>query len=781
MLGHPRGRREEIGLGRARPNPEERAGLDPLGGQRRRARWREGFPGGARGGRAQRLQGDGGRGRGAPVPAGWGPYGPPSCPHPTWRPGSLSPRLAPLPVRAVPHFRRIRRRWPGAMRGAGGTRDPAGSGLGASRFWADPFVCPWGCVLCPNGWSVAPFCPRHCLPGAAEAERSGPQVRGELGAAGTGAGSPAGGSAASPGPVPPLQFPVPPQTTYHIVNRGASREASGTREDFGHGPGFWYSPSRLEESSEEEEEHEEEEEWIGFSQHWDLSSENSDAPYNFCGFKKSFLCQEPLPTHPLPSALEVKMHRLPAPWGHQLTAEEAEKNAQELVAEEERMKRKAEKKKLKKKKQKDRKKREKLGQELKSKQEDESNTSSLNSAVGAGHPQNSNAEKGEGWLGPSPSPCLGDSTASSGEEGRGQEAKAGEMEDELDLSCTFVFKARQKAGVKLPAPGKEKPARTDNTESGKKAPRKAPEPEPVPLDMNVVEQSLILAGRGNEAAQKGHYAEAVQAFTEAMKLNPREHRLFGNRSYCYEKLQRYEEALRDAQVSLGLQPRWPKGFFRKGKALRGLKRYAEAASTFEELLRLDGANAEAAAQLEACRALLRSSPCGQSSSGGVPVSPSLLEAGEPPLSPSGEWASGSCQDTDTSGFVTVVSSRSQARGQGQATSSSQQTLPPTHPARDCYPLWVGNITPRISKKVLHSSFSPFGEIRFIRMLPERRCAFINYTRKVAAEAAYVAMQDAEVEGSRLVLQLKHPSHATPSPRWHSEPRGEVGALPRGLL
>ncbi|XP_074443141.1 tetratricopeptide repeat protein 31 isoform X5 [Larus michahellis] len=589
------------------------------------------------------------------------------------------------------------------MRGAGGTRDPAGPGLGASRLWADPFVCPWGCVLYPNGWSVAPFCPRHCLPGAAEAESSGRQL-----------------------PVPPLQLPVPPQTAFRIVNRGASREASGTGDDFGHGPGFWYSPSRLEESSEEEEQYEEEEEWIGFSQHWDASSENSDAPYNFCGFKKSFLCQEPLPAHPLPSALEVKMRRLPAPWRHQLTAEEAEKNAQELVAEEERMKRKAEKKKLKKKKQKDRKKQEKLEQELKSKQEDES--------------------------------------------------------DELDLSCTFVFKARQKAGVKVPAPGKEKPARTDNTEPGKRVPGKAPEPEPVPLDTNVVQQSLILAGRGNEAAQKGHYAEAVQAFTEAVKLNPREHRLFGNRSYCYEKLQRYKEALRDAQVSLGLQPGWPKGFFRKGKALQGLKRYAEAASTFEELLRLDGANAEAAAQLEACRALLRqSSPRSQSSSGGVPVSPSLLEAGEPPLSPSGEWASGSCQDTDTSGFVTVVSSRSQAKGQGQAPSSSQQTLPRTHPARDCYPLWVGNITPRISKKVLQSSFSPFGEIRFIRMLPERRCAFINYTRKVAAEAAYVAMQDAEVEGSRLVLQLKHPSHATPSPRWHSEPRGEVGALPRGLL
>ncbi|XP_052636919.1 tetratricopeptide repeat protein 31 isoform X3 [Harpia harpyja] len=527
-------------------------------------------------------------------------------------------------------------------------------------------------------------------------------------------------------------------------------------------------------------------------------------PYNFCGFKSPLLYEGALPTHPPPSALQVKMHRLPAPWRHQLTAEEAERNARELVAEEERMKRKAEKKKLKKKKQKDRKKREKLGQELKSKKEAELSTSSLSSAAGAEHPQNSNAEEQEGWPDPSRSPCLGGSAASSGEERGGQEAKAEEMEDELDLSCTFVFKARQKAGVRLPAPGKEKPAKTDNAEPGRRAPGKepkaslpclptpqepkaslpclpapqAPEPETVPLDTNVVEQSLIIAGRGNEAAQKGRYAEAVQAFTEAVKLNPREHRLFGNRSYCYEKLQRYEEALRDAQVSLGLQPGWPKGFFRKGKALRGLKRYAEAVSTFEELLRLDGANADAAAQLEACRALLRqNSSRGRRSPGGIPLSPSLLEAGEPPLPPSGEWASGSCWDTG--GFVTVGSSRSQARGQSRAVASSQQTLPPTHPARDCYPLWVGNITAKISEKVLHSSFSRFGQIRFIRMLPERRCAFINYTRKKAAEAAYVAMQDAEVEGSRLALQLKHPSHATPVPPAAPRAPWQGGCPPRG--
>uniref|UniRef100_A0A8B9ZPS3 Tetratricopeptide repeat protein 31 n=1 Tax=Anas zonorhyncha TaxID=75864 RepID=A0A8B9ZPS3_9AVES len=425
--------------------------------------------------------------------------------------------------------------------------------------------------------------------------------------------------------------------------------------------------------------------------------------------------------------------------------QEAEKNAKELVAEEERIKKKAEKKKLKKKKQKDRKKQEKLKQERKSKQEAESNASSLN---GAAPGKAGGAEEEKGCSAPSPSQSLGDDA----EEGAGDQGGSVEVaEDELDLSCTFVFKARQKAGVKLQVPEKEKPTQPSAVEPNKGPQETAPEPplpclaapqapEPVPLDTSVVEQSLMLAGHGNEAAQKGYYEEAVRAFTEAVRLNPREHRLFGNRSYCYEKLQQYEEALRDAQMSLSLQPNWPKGFFRKGKALRGLKRYAEAVRTFEELLRLDGAHPDAAAQLQACRVLLQQSSAHTADGpGGVPVL-SLLEDGEPPLPE--EWVNGSCSDTDMSGFVTVVKSRSHSKSQARATAAAstkqQQQLPPHHPAR-------------------------FGKIQSIRMLPGKRCAFINFKQKAAAEAAYEDMLDADLEGSRLVLQLKHPSHATPSP------------------
>ncbi|NXE58122.1 TTC31 protein, partial [Casuarius casuarius] len=451
----------------------------------------------------------------------------------------------------------------------------------------------------------------------------------------------------------------------------------------------------------------------------------------------------------------------------------------ELVAEEERMKKKAEKKKLKKKKQKDRKRQEKLCQELKSKEEAELGSSSLNGAAGAGNSNNSGAEEAKDCPEPSPSRGPGERAACPAAEGAGgPEAGTEEaVEDELDLSCTFVSKAWQKAGVKLPVPGKEKPARTDGAEPDKRPQEKVswiPQRPPLEGDLPCCPGGAALpAGCGNEAAQSGRYAEAVQAFTEAAKLNPREYRLFGNRSYCYEKLQQYEEALRDAQVSLSLQPTWPKGFFRKGKALRGLKRYAEAVSTFEELLRLDGSYADAAAQLQDCRALLQQTgSSGASSPGGVPAQ-SLLETGEPPLPRSGEWTSGSCSDADRNGFVTVTSSRSHSKGLARAAvpASSKQslTLPLQHPARDCYPLWVGNVTARITEKVLQSSFSRFGQIRFIRMLPERHCAFINFTQKASAEAAYSTMLGADVEGTKLVLQLKHPSHATPPPGNYQRP------------
>ncbi|NXO40103.1 TTC31 protein, partial [Locustella ochotensis] len=434
---------------------------------------------------------------------------------------------------------------------------------------------------------------------------------------------------------------------------------------------------------------------------------------------------------------------------------------QELVAEEERAKRKAEKKKLKKKKQKDRKKREKLGQEQKNKENtDPVSDHALGGAWARGH----GGGRGEGWC------------PQGGHLGVGRPRSLPAhlsllSQEELDLSCTFVCKAREKAGVRLPPPGRDRSPGAQNKQPSKKAPEKGTEdpvetpvpPQPRPPSPNTLKQSLALAGHGIEAAQMGDHTEAVWAFTMALELNPWEHRLRGNRSYCLEKLGLYEEALADAEAALALQPGWPKGTFRKGKALRGLKRYAEAARTFEELLLQDGSYSEAAAQLEACRALLQVRP--RLSQPPYPPPPVLLCPHTSPLSPhSTGWTTKSCQDTgDTN--VTGGGSKTPTKDPERkpAVASGHPTLPPSHPARDCFPLWVGNVTSHINEKVLRGAFGRFGEIRSVRLLPGRRCAFINFSGKEEAEEAFRAMQGATVEGSKLLLQLKHPVHATPAP------------------
>ncbi|XP_039407268.1 tetratricopeptide repeat protein 31 isoform X3 [Corvus cornix cornix] len=460
------------------------------------------------------------------------------------------------------------------MWGSAGTRDGdgPGPGLGGFGFGAAPAACPWGCTPGPAGWSGAPFCPWHRM-------------------------SSFGG------------LPVPSQGPSQTVIKYKTGELCLLWDD---GPRVDYYQLQDDDGdgNDDYDENEFDTDYEDRGDFWDVPVAEGPVPYRYCGFRKSFLCSEPPPQLPRtsPTALDALLDRLPTPCRTSLTAEEAERNAQELVAEEERAKRKAEKKKLKKKKQKDRKKREKLGQELKNKENTDLSPPSC--PAGTGPPPNAAEEEG---CCPKPSPCPGDSPVPSGEPGP-EDTEV--TEEELDLSCTFVCKAREKAGVRLPPPGGDRSPGTQNMEPSRKVPEKGngdPEARPVPPQPlqprapspSTVEQSLMLAGHGIAAAQVGQHTEAVYAFTVALELNPQEHRLLGNRSYCLEKLGRYEEALADAEAALALRPGWPKGSFRKGKALRGLQRYAEAARTFEELLLQDGACAEVATQLEACRALLQ--------------------------------------------------------------------------------------------------------------------------------------------------------------------------------
>lgn len=64
------------------------------------------------------------------------------------------------------------------------------------------------------------------------------------------------------------------------------------------------------------------------------------------------------------------------------------------------------------------------------------------------------------------------------------------------------------------------------------------------VDVNdpVVKQKIkSLAVKGNEHAKQGDFVKAIEKFTEALRYDTSDKRLFSNRSYCYDKISCFQE------------------------------------------------------------------------------------------------------------------------------------------------------------------------------------------------------------------------------------------------
>ncbi|XWS57699.1 hypothetical protein CRYUN_Cryun09bG0195800 [Craigia yunnanensis] len=98
--------------------------------------------------------------------------------------------------------------------------------------------------------------------------------------------------------------------------------------------------------------------------------------------------------------------------------------------------------------------------------------------------------------------------------------------------------------------------------------------------------------RGDEAFKSKDFHMAVDAYTQAIDLDPTDATLHSNRSLCWIRLGQAEHALTDAKACRALRPDWPKACYREGAALRLLQKYDEAANAFYEGVKLDPENKE---------------------------------------------------------------------------------------------------------------------------------------------------------------------------------------------
>ncbi|XP_074643081.1 uncharacterized protein LOC141900199 isoform X2 [Tubulanus polymorphus] len=424
------------------------------------------------------------------------------------------------------------------------------------------------------------------------------------------------------------------------------------------------------------------------------------------------------------------------PARKKLTPEEIKKNADELVAEEEKEKRKAEKRRAKKKRQREKKKLDKQQTEQKKQVNGKKTETSSNATERSPTSNNKKAEKKS-------------------------KDKSATDEEELDTNAAFFTKVRNKkkkglvqdsnvsGGIKGVGSAKNKTAHTAvNVQSKAGDEVSAEDLDPIVL------RSRQLAIRGNELANTGHYAAAVDLFTEAIKLDPKDFRFFGNRSYCYDRITLYEKALRDADKAISLAPDWPKGYFRKGRALAGLKLSADAEQAFMQVLKLDRNCEDAQQELIRVRtAQITEMGFSQQQAeaairqyGTVQGALDSLLAGVAENSLNNDYSTVSEDDE----FIEVNTNPSSSII--NSSSPPETKMDPTNP-EGLTALWVGNVLPEVTEKKLTQMFSRYGSVTSVRCLPEKYCAFVNFKTKESAGRAMHLLQSVECGGQRLLIKF----------------------------
>ncbi|KAF9438615.1 Hsp90 cochaperone [Entomortierella beljakovae] len=85
--------------------------------------------------------------------------------------------------------------------------------------------------------------------------------------------------------------------------------------------------------------------------------------------------------------------------------------------------------------------------------------------------------------------------------------------------------------------------------------------------------------RGNALYKANDFPGAVKEYTEAIKRDEKDPRAYSNRAACYTKLMAINEALKDSETCIALDPKFVKGYTRKAAIQFLKKEYTECLET----------------------------------------------------------------------------------------------------------------------------------------------------------------------------------------------------------
>jgi len=123
-----------------------------------------------------------------------------------------------------------------------------------------------------------------------------------------------------------------------------------------------------------------------------------------------------------------------------------------------------------------------------------------------------------------------------------------------------------------------------------------------------VDKSVAAKDEGNKLFKSGDFPGAIHHYSEAIKRNPDDAKIYSNRAACYSKLAEFNLGLKDCDECIRLDPTFIKGYLRKAKIQLGLKQYNKAKDTYDKALEIDSTNAEAKQGLRDCMTSMDGDP-----------------------------------------------------------------------------------------------------------------------------------------------------------------------------
>lgn len=98
------------------------------------------------------------------------------------------------------------------------------------------------------------------------------------------------------------------------------------------------------------------------------------------------------------------------------------------------------------------------------------------------------------------------------------------------------------------------------------------------------EEAIKLKDQGNAYLKDHRFDQAIESYTEAIKLDPKNAIFYSNRAQVHIKLENYGLAIQDCDSAISIDSNFLKAYYRKGVSLMAILQYKQAQQNFKFIL-----------------------------------------------------------------------------------------------------------------------------------------------------------------------------------------------------